>query len=255
MKCDVITLFPEMVAPVLRQSILKRARERHLLDVRVVPLRDFATDKHHITDDMPYGGGPGMVLKPEPIFAALDRIKQERGGVRVIIPSPQGAIFNQGMAEVFSREERSLVFICGHYEGIDARVMQGIDHEEVSIGDYLLTGGEMAALIMIDASARLIPGVLGDSDSIEEESFASSLLEYPHYTRPREFRGMKVPDVLVSGNHRAIRDWRRGQSLLSTLYKRPDLLAHAILTNEDRQWLGQAISGMRKEGESVRWIS
>lgn len=244
MRCDVLTLFPGMVVPVLQQSILKRAQEGRLLDVRVHQLRDFTTDKHHITDDAPYGGGPGMLLKPEPIFAALDKILGEREKVRIIMPSPQGKVFNQKMAEAFSKEERSLVFICGHYEGIDARVKQGIGLEEVSAGDYILTGGELAALVMIDASARLVPGVLGEPASIEEESFSSSLLEYPQYTRPPEFRGMKVPDVLVSGNHAAIRAWRKRQALLNTLEKRPDLLMEASLTEQEKQWIDQYCQGM-----------
>jgi len=233
MRCDILTLFPEMVAPVLQQSILKRAQERRLLDVQIHQLRDFATGKHRTTDDAPYGGGPGMVLKPEPIYAAVDKIMKERGAVRVIMPSPQGRRFNQKMAEAFSKEERSLVFICGHYEGIDARVKEGIPLEEISVGDYILTGGEIPALLMIDASARLIAGVLGDRQSIEEESFSSSLLEYPQYTRPAEFRGMHVPDILSSGNHGAIRAWRRQQALMNTLKHRPDLLAEASLSDAE----------------------
>lgn len=225
MRCDILTLFPEMVAPTLRTSILKRAMERGLLDVRFHQLRDFTSDKHHVTDDSPYGGGPGMVLKPEPIFAAVERIREDRGEIRIILTSPQGKVFGQGMAEEFSMEERALVFICGHYEGVDERVKEGTDLEEVSIGDFILTGGELAALVMIDASARLIPGVLGKEASIKEESFSSSLLEYPHYTRPAEFKGMKVPEILVSGDHQAIRNWRKQQALLNTLQKRPDLLA------------------------------
>lgn len=239
MRCDVLTLFPGMIVPVLQQSILKRAQERRLLDVRVHQLRDFTTDKHHITDDTPYGGGPGMLLKPEPIFAALDKVLAEREKVRIIMPSPQGKMFNQELAEAFSKEDRSLVFICGHYEGIDARVKQGVELEEISVGDYILTGGELAALVMIDASARLVPGVLGEPASIEEESFSSFLLEYPQYTRPPEFRGMKVPDVLTSGNHVAIRAWRKQQAILNTLQKRPDLLLEASLTEQERQWIDQ----------------
>ena len=247
MRCDVLTLFPGMVAPVLQQSILKRAHESGLLDVRVHQLRDFATDKHHITDDAPYGGGPGMLLKPEPIFAALEKIVSERDRTRIIMPSPQGKTFNQKMAEEFSREERSLVFICGHYEGIDARVKEGIGLEEISVGDYILTGGELAALTMIDASARLVPGILGEATSIEEESFSSFLLEYPQYTRPSEFKGMKVPDVLVSGNHAAIRSWRKRQALLNTLRKRPDLLMEASLTEEEKEWIDRYGHEMSKD--------
>ncbi len=228
-----------MVAPALHESMLKRAQERRLLEIGIHQLRDYAADKHHTTDDVPYGGGPGMVLKPDPIFAAVEKIRQERGEIRIIMPSPQGAQFNQTMASAFSKEERSLIFICGHYEGIDARVREGMSVEEVSIGDYILTGGELAALVMIDASARLIPGVLGEPASLEEESFSSSLLEYPQYTRPVEFRGLRVPDILLSGNHKTIRAWRKQQALLNTLRKRPDLLADASLTEDEREWVDQ----------------
>jgi tRNA (guanine37-N1)-methyltransferase len=237
MKCDIITLFPGMVAPALHESILKRAQERRLLEISIHHLRDYATDKHQTTDDVPYGGGPGMVLKPEPIFAVVEKIRRERGKTRLIMPSPQGKRFDQEMGTKFSKEERALVFICGHYEGIDARVKEGLPVEEISIGDYILTGGELAAIVMIDASARLIPGVLGEPASLEEESFSSSLLEYPHYTRPVEFRGLRVPDILLSGNHKAIRIWRKQQALLNTLRKRPDLLADASLTEDEKEWV------------------
>ncbi len=226
-----------MVAPVLNQSMLKRAQGKGLLDVRVYDLRDFTVDGQ--ADDLPYGGGPGMVLKPEPIFSAVEQIQAAQGPARLILPSPQGPVFNPKMAEAFSKEERRLLFICGHYEGIDARVTLGLAPEEVSVGDYILTGGELAALIMIDAATRLIPGVLGDPDSVQEESFAASLLEYPHYTRPNPFRGMAVPEVLVSGNHAAIRRWRRQQAILSTATKRPDLLGHAILTCEEQEGINR----------------
>ncbi|MFQ5543773.1 MAG: tRNA (guanosine(37)-N1)-methyltransferase TrmD [Nitrospiria bacterium] len=242
MRCDVLTLFPEMIAPVLKQSILKRAQESRLLEVRVHQLRDFAKGKHRITDDVPYGGGGGMLLKPEPIFTAIEKIKAERGEIRVILPSPQGTVFNQGMAESFSKDGRPLVFICGHYEGIDARVSKGMSVEEVSIGDYILTGGELPALTMIDAAARLIPGVLGGVSSALEESFSESLLEYPQYTRPSEFRGMQVPCVLTSGNHAEIRRWRRKQSIVSTLQKRPELLDDVPLTASEKEWLDGAYS-------------
>ncbi len=239
MQCDVITLFPEMVQPVLDQSILCRARKAGLLDARVHALRDFAQDKHHVTDDLPYGGGPGMVLKAAPILTALEAVRSLRAATRVILLSPQGAVFNQAMAKHFSEETRSLVFVCGHYEGVDARVKEGVDMEEVSIGDYILTGGELAALAIIDAATRLIPGVLGDPASVEEESFSSHLLEYPHYTRPAVLKGMPVPDVLTSGNHQAIRAWRREQAILNTFQKRPDLLAQAALTDPERNWVHQ----------------
>jgi len=237
MRCDVITLFPEMVRPTLSQSILKRAQERQLIDVQVHDLRSFATGKHHVTDDAPYGGGGGMLLKPEPVFSALEATQDRRGALRVIMPTPQGTRFDQQMAEDFARETRCLVFICGHYEGIDARVSEGIALEEVSIGDYILTGGELPAMIMIDAAARWVSGVLGGATSAQEESFSGSLLEHPHYTRPSEFRGMQVPEVLTSGNHAAVKAWRREQSLINTLHKRPDLLEEALLTTSEKKWI------------------
>jgi len=236
-KCDVLTLFPEVISAVLGQSILKRAQAAGFLEVRVHALRDFTRNEQ--ADDFPYGGGPGMVLKPEPIFAAVEQIQKERGSVRLILPSPQGVPFSQPLARALSEETRSLLFICGHYEGIDARVQAGWQPEEVSVGDYILTGGELAALVMIDAATRLIPGVLGDPASIEEESFTASLLEYPHYTRPRVFREMAVPEVLVSGNHEEIRRWRRQQAILTTLEKRPRLLLDAALTDEERAWISR----------------
>ncbi len=238
MRCDVVTLFPEMLRAALGESILKRAQERQLIEVGLYQLRDFALDKHRMTDDAPYGGGGGMLLKPEPIFLAIEKIKAVReNNIRVILPSPQGQCFDQKMAEDFSKETRSLVFICGHYEGVDARVIEGIPLEEVSMGDYIVTGGELPAMAMIDAAARLVPGVLGGVASAKEESFEDSLLEYPHYTRPYEFRGMQVPEVLVSGNHSAIRAWRRAEALKNTIRKRPDLLSGAALTLDERKRL------------------
>lgn len=236
-QCDILTLFPGMLEPIFGQSILKRAIDKTLIDLRIHDLRDFAYDKHRVTDDVPYGGGGGMLLKPEPIFAALDFIRAERGEVRVILPSPQGKRFDQNMAENFASEKLPLAFICGHYEGIDARVNDGIFLEEVSVGDYILTGGEIPAALMIDAAARLVPGVLGGALSAQEESFSTSLLEHPHYTRPFEYRGMKVPEVLTSGNHAKIRNWRREQALINTLEKRPDLLAEAPLTQSEKHWV------------------
>lgn len=237
MLCDIITLFPEMVRPAFEDSILMRARKNGHLDVQLHQLRDYASDKHRVTDDTPYGGGGGMVLKPEPIFLAIEAIRAARGAIRVILPTPQGRRFDQKMAEAFSRETRSLVFICGHYEGIDARVNHGLDLEEVSVGDYVLTGGELPAALMIDAAARLVPGILGGALSAKEDSFSDSLLEYPHYTRPYEFRGMKVPEVLTSGNHEEIKNWRRRHALENTLKKRPDLLEEAVLTPPEKEWL------------------
>ena len=243
MKCDILTLFPEMVEAVLSTSILGRAREKGLLEVRAVNMRDFAEGRHKVADDYPYGGGAGMVLKPEPIFRAVEDLRARTSDVRLVLMTPQGRTLTQTVAAEFAAERRRLVFICGHYEGIDERVRMGLAPEELSVGDYILTGGELAALIVVDAAARLIAGVLGDQQSAEADSFADSLLEYPHYTRPPVFRGMEVPEVLRSGDHRAIRAWRRAQSLLSTYGKRPDLLERAALTPEERRLLNQISRG------------
>lgn len=236
MRCNILTLFPHMISPVLNASILKRAREKGLLDVQVINIRDFTTDKHHTADDYPYGGGPGMVLKVEPIVRAVEHLRKEERDIRMILLSPAGRRYDQQMAYEISREERRIVFICGHYEGIDERVRIYLDPEEISIGDYILTGGELAALVVIDSAVRLIPGVLGDRSSIEEESF-NLILDYPHYTRPRDFRGLKVPEILLSGDHRRIRIWRRREALINTIEKRPDLLSSAELSEEDRRML------------------
>lgn len=224
MKCAILSLFPDAAAAYFDYSIMKRAREKSLLTIDFCSLRDFGMGKHRITDDVPYGGGAGMVLKPDPIFSALDAMAQKYGEIRVIMPSPQGIVFRQEKALDFSRESRVIVFVCGRYEGIDARVSEGITLETVSIGDYVLTGGELPALVMIDAAVRLIPGVLGDKDSLKGESFSNGLLGYPQYTRPAEFRGMRVPDVLLSGNHRAIQEWREQAASRNTVNIRPDLL-------------------------------
>ncbi|MEK6583763.1 MAG: tRNA (guanosine(37)-N1)-methyltransferase TrmD [Nitrospirota bacterium] len=232
MRCDILTLFPGMISAVLNESIMKRAREKGLLDVRVINIRDFTCDKHHTADDYPYGGGAGMVLKADPILKAVDFIREEEKELRILLMSPQGKRHNQAVASELSREKRRIVFICGHYEGIDERVRTYLSPEEVSIGDYVLTGGELAALVIIDSAVRLIPDVLGDSSSVEEESF-NQLLDYPHYTRPAELRGMNVPPVLLSGNHEVVRLWRRKQALLNTLNKRRDLLDSADLSEED----------------------
>ncbi len=245
MRCDVLTLFPQMISSVLDESILKRARDKGLLDVRVMNIRDFTLNKHHTADDYPYGGGAGMVLKVEPILRAVDFIREEEKELRIILLSPQGRRYNQTVAYELSREERRVVFLCGHYEGIDERVKTHLSPEEISIGDYVLTGGELAALVVIDSVVRLIPGVVGDRSSVEEESF-NGILDYPHYTRPFEFRGMEVPSVLLSGDHEKIRLWRRRQALLNTLEKRPDLLSLAILSDEDRSILEKI-----KEEESL----
>jgi tRNA (guanine37-N1)-methyltransferase len=253
MRCDVITLFPEMVTPVLESSMLKRAREKGLLEVRVHNLRDYTLDKHKVADDVPYGGGAGMVMKAEPIFRAVEDIRQpyERRGerVRLLLPSPQGRPFTQEYAHQLAADARPLLILCGHYEGIDERVRVALKPEEISIGDYVLTGGELAALVLIDAAARLIAGVLGAPESLAEESFSEPLLEYPHYTRPAEVRGLSVPEVLLSGHHEAIRLWRRKQALRTTQERRPDLLKDRQLTVEDRRLLDEIIrEGVRYAG-------
>ncbi|WP_455246018.1 tRNA (guanosine(37)-N1)-methyltransferase TrmD [Petrachloros mirabilis] len=245
MRCDVITLFPEMVAPVVGTSMLKRAQEKGLLEVRVHNIRDFTLDKHKVADDVPYGGGAGMVMKAEPIIRAVEQIRRryeaEGEQIRLLLPSPHGRSFTQAYAKELAGDSRRLMIVCGHYEGVDERVKQSLQPEEVSVGDYVLTGGELPALIMIDAAARLVPGVLGAPQSIVEESFTDSLLEYPQYTRPAEVRGMVVPEVLLSGHHEAIRRWRRKEALRATYQKRPDLLKDREFTVEDRQLLDEII--------------
>jgi tRNA (guanine37-N1)-methyltransferase len=241
MKCDVLTLFPDILNACLNESILKRAREKELLDVRLYNIRDFTLDPHRKVDDYPYGGGAGMVFTPEPIFRAVDFLKEDGEPRKIVFLSPQGRPFTQSMAEDFSKERKRFVFICGRYEGIDERVRTLVD-EEVSIGDYVITGGELAALVIIDAVTRLVPGALGDDRSIEDESFSWGLLDYPHYTRPREFRGLNVPQVLVSGNHKEIRTWRRREALKKTLKVRPDLINNVELTELDKKLLNELSS-------------
>ncbi len=238
MKCDVLTLFPDILTAYLNESILKRAREKDLLDVKIYNIRDFASGPHRSVDDYPFGGGAGMVFKPEPIFRAMDFLREDGETRKVILLSPQGRPFNQKIAETYSREKQRFVFICGRYEGIDERVKILID-EEVSIGDYVLTGGELAALVIIDAVTRLIPGALGDKRSVEDESFSWGLLDYPHYTRPREFRGLKVPQVLISGNHKEIWHWRRKEALRKTMRIRPDLIEKVVLSDLDKKILSE----------------
>ena len=239
---DIITIFPEMFSAYLGESILKRAIQKGLLDVKFFNLRDFTSDKHRTVDDYPYGGGSGMVMKIGPIYEALNSIKADGNDRLTILMSPQGRPYTQNMAESLAQDPRRIVFICGRYEGIDERVRQSLVDEEISIGDYVLTGGELAALVIIDSVARLVPGVLGDDDSTKEESFSWGLLDYPHYTRPPEFMGMKVPDVLLSGNHKEIWRSRRREAIRRTLLKRPDLLEKASLSSEDTAILNELCS-------------
>jgi len=221
LRIDIITLFPEMLAGFLDQSMMKRAQTLEAATFRFVNPRDFTTDVHHTTDDRPFGGGPGMVMKPEPLFAAIESVKTPES--RVIYLSPQGRAFDQPAAERLTREPH-LIFLCGHYEGIDERVIEALVDEEISIGDYVLTNGVLAAGVIIDATVRLLPGVLGGAGAAEQDSFSSGLLDHPHYTRPETFRGRSVPPVLLSGNHAAIAAWRKEQALERTRTRRPDLL-------------------------------
>jgi tRNA (guanine37-N1)-methyltransferase len=236
MRFDVFTLFPNLIHPYLSESILQRARERGLLEVYVHDIRAYATDKHHVTDEPPYGGGGGMVMKCEPIFNAVESVLGSPPGCPVILLTPQGRTFTQQVAQELAREPR-LALLCGRYEGVDERVREHLVSDQISVGDYVLTGGELPALILIDAITRLLPGALGDPDGAMDDSYASGLLEYPHYTRPAEFRGWKVPEVLLSGNHAQIARWRREQALLRTLLKRPDLLQRADLSEQDKKIL------------------
>ncbi|HOV85895.1 MAG TPA: tRNA (guanosine(37)-N1)-methyltransferase TrmD [Syntrophobacteraceae bacterium] len=236
---DILTLFPEMLESPLDHSILGKARERGLIRVRTFNIRDHAVDKHQMTDDRPFGGGEGMVMKPEPLVAALESLRREEPPPWVVLLSPQGRLFRQEVAWKLAELPR-LVLVCGRYEGVDERVARHFVDDILSIGDYVLTGGELPAMVVVDAVARLIPGVLGNQASTAGESFAQELLEHPQYTRPRDFRGLRVPDVLLSGNHAAVRKWRRGQALLRTKRFRPDLFARIRLTAEDRKLLEEA---------------
>ena len=238
---EIFTLFPEVFEPYLQTSILQRASQRKLVTVNLHNIRDWTYDKHHITDDEPYGGGGGMVMKAEPVFAAVESVLGMPPSCPVILLTPQGRLFNQKIAfELAAMDEQNearMALICGRYEGVDERIRQYLATDEISIGDYVLTGGELAAMIIIDAVARLIPGVLGDPDGAIDDSHASGLLEYPHYTRPAEFRGWGVPEPLLSGDHARIARWRREQALLRTWQRRPDLLEKANLSEQDRRFL------------------
>lgn len=233
---EIFTLFPQVFEPYLETSILQRARQNGLVEVHLHNIRDWTTDRHHTTDDLPYGGGGGMVMKPEPIFAAVESVLGKPPACPVILMTPQGRVFNQKIAQELAAQP-TLALLCGRYEGVDERVRQHLVTDEISIGDYVLSGGELAALVVVDAVTRLIPGVLGDPDGAWDDSHAMGLLEYPHYTRPPEFRGWEVPEILLSGDHARIARWRREQALLRTWQRRPDLLLSAPLTEADREFL------------------
>jgi len=238
MRIDIFCLFPSMFDGPFSESILKRAKERGLVNIFIHNIRAFAHDTHHTTDDYPYGGGAGMIMKPEPVFEAVDSLKKDfdTTGIPIILLTPQGRLFNQSIARELS-QNKQLVFICGHYEGVDERIDKHLATDHISIGDYVLTSGELAAVIIVDAVVRLLPGVLGSEASLLDESHSSNLLEYPQYTRPAEYRQWAVPPVLVSGDHGKIARWRRKQSLLRTLKRRPDLLEKAALSDEDKRLL------------------
>jgi tRNA (guanine37-N1)-methyltransferase len=240
LRIDILTLFPQLFESSFRTGIFQRAIDNGLVEVNVINIRDYTHDNHHVTDDYPYGGGAGMVLKPEPIFEAVEQIKagviKKDESPSTILLSPQGCLFSQAIAAELSNKKH-LIFICGHYEGVDERVRQHLATDEISIGDYVLSGGEPAALVVIDAAVRLIPGVLGSEDSLKDDSHTDGLLEYPHYTRPEVFREWRVPEVLLSGNHARIAKWRRRQSVLRTLKRRPDLLEKVELGAEEKRFV------------------
>ena len=245
MKFDILTIFPDMLEGPLTASILGKAADKGLIDINLHNLRDWAEGKHQATDDTPYGGGDGMVMKIEPVAAALSEFREKSPASRVLLMSPQGKTFQQADAERFS-QEAGLVFVCGRYEGFDERIRSLVD-EEVSLGDFVLTGGELAAATILDATARLLPGVLGASGSAFGDSFSDGLLEYPQYTRPAEFKGVRVPEVLTSGNHQLIANWRRREQLRRTLKRRPELLESAPLSKEDLLYLDELRAALGQE--------
>lgn len=243
MRIDFLTIFPGLISGALDYGLLMQARQKGLLEMNVVNLRDFAKDRHRTVDDVAYGGGPGMVFKPEPVFEAMDSLRT--GGCRVILPGPQGRRFDRQAAQDLAGVPH-LIFICGRYEGVDERIREALADDEYSIGDFVTMGGELPALVIMEAVARFVPGVVGDEQSVALDSFQEPLLDYPHYTRPAEFRGMKVPEVLLSGHHEQVRKWRRRMMLQRTLERRPDLLEGASLTDEDRRFLEEIRRGKQE---------
>jgi tRNA (guanine37-N1)-methyltransferase len=253
-RIDILTLFPEMFAGPFDASIVARGRESGALEIAVHNIRDYATDKHQVVDDYAYGGGPGMVMKPEPIFDAVDAVRaQAPPAGKVVLLTPQGRLLNHALVAELAREPR-LIVICGHYEGVDERVRERLTDVEVSIGDYVLSGGEPAAIVLVDALARLQPGVLGSEHSLTEESHAQGLLEYPQYTRPAEYRGMRVPEVLVSGDHGEVARWRREQSVIRTARRRPDMISRAELSPGERRLLEEAVAAVPVNAQLFRVI-
>jgi tRNA (guanine37-N1)-methyltransferase len=246
MRFDILTLFPNMFSSPLQESILGKAVEKGLIQIRTINIRDFTLDKHQVVDDNPYGGGQGMVMKVEPIARAIESVKSQNPSARVVYLTPQGEPLNQDLARRLSTQPH-LILLCGRYEGVDERARALFIEEEISIGDYVLTGGELAAMVLVDAVSRFIPGVLGSDRSAEDDSFFNSLLEYPQYTRPSDFRGCCVPEVLLSGNHSAISLWRKKEALRRTSLRRPDLLAKANLSDEDKKLLEEILQQIRRE--------
>ncbi len=240
MRIDILCLFPEMFASAFAQSIIKRAKERGLIDIVLHNIRDYTHDKHRTVDEYPYGGGPGMVLKPEPVFEAVEAVEQQlnTSEIPIILLTPQGRLFNQQVARELVLYSH-LMLICGHYEGIDERVRRHLATDEISIGDYVLSSGELAAMVIVDAIVRLIPGVLGSATSASSDSHSNGLLEYPQYTRPRVYRGWSVPSVLLSGNHSEIALWRRQQAILRTAKRRPDLIKKVTLSDKEKEWISE----------------
>jgi len=249
-RIDIVTIFPAMVRAGVQDGVLGRAVASGLIDLRAYDLRDFTSDRHKVVDDTPFGGGPGMVLKAEPFFRAVEHLRETRGTPdAVLLPSPQGRRFTQVVAEEYSRRNH-LVILCGRYEGVDERVSAALVTEEVSIGDFVLSGGELPALVLVDAVARLVPGVVGDAESVVADSFTRGLLDHPHYTRPASFHGLDVPEVLLSGHHGEIARWRRQQALRRTYDRRPDLLRDEALTDQERTWLAAWMASEKNGAES-----
>ncbi len=252
LQINILTIFPKMFESPFKESILKRAQDKGLIKINIIDLRDFSLDKHKTVDDYSYGGGPGMVLKPQPIWDAVEKIKKDgenQDPLRIIITSAQGKIFDQEMAKELAQEERRLLIICGRYEGIDERVPVLLKAEEVSIGNFVVSGGELPAMLMVDVIARMIPGVLGKEESMINDSFYCDYLDYPHYTRPEEFQGLKVPKVLLSGDHQKIEKWRKAQSLLRTLTRRPEVFTKREMTEEEKDLLFKEIKNNFEEEE------